>query len=126
MTPADAALAAFTLCNALRLGAYLPQIVRIARDGHGASAISYLTWWIFTVSNLSTVAYALLTLGDPRMAAVFAVNAACCLGVISVTALKRSRARRSAAPIPGKGPITLLQAWAADPGAPARVTLRQP
>jgi hypothetical protein len=126
LTPGEVALAAFTLCNALRLGAYLPQIVRIGRDAGGATAISYTTWGIFTVSNLSTVAYALITLGDPRMALVFGVNAACCVGVLAITAVKRAQVRRGAGPDPGKAPVTLLQVWAANSGASGPVTLRQP
>lgn len=40
MTAAELATAAFTLCNAVRALAYLPQILRIIQDPDGARAIS--------------------------------------------------------------------------------------
>lgn len=90
-SPADIALAAFALCNSIRVFAYVPQIVSVARDRNGATAISYTTWGLFALSHLSTVAYAILTLDDWRMAAVFAANAACCTIILGLTALKRAR-----------------------------------
>jgi uncharacterized protein with PQ loop repeat len=90
ITPADAALGVFTLCNTARVFAYLPQIVKIGRDTQGAAAISYTTWALFGVSHLSTVAYAILVVDDWRMAAVFAANALCCLIILSLTAWKRA------------------------------------
>lgn len=92
MTSAEIALAAFGLCNSLRVVAYVPQIVAIARDSRGAGGVSCTTWGLFAVSHISTVAYALLTLGDWRMAMVFGANAACC-GVILVLTVLRRRAR---------------------------------
>ena len=50
MAIADITLAAFTLCNSLRVVAYLPQIARAARDRSGAEAISVGTWGLFLVS----------------------------------------------------------------------------
>jgi uncharacterized protein with PQ loop repeat len=94
--PADIALAAFALCNSIRVFAYVPQIVSVARDRNGATAISYTTWGLFALSHLSTVAYAILTLDDWRMAAVFAANAACCTIVLGLTALKRARVKPKA------------------------------
>ena len=99
MSPADAALAAFALCNGLRVFAYLPQILSVARDRNGATAISYATWGLFAVSNVSTVAYAVLTLEDWRMAAIFAANAACCGLILGLTALKRARLRAAGRPV---------------------------
>ena len=69
--------------------AYVPQIVAIARDRNGATAISYTTWALFGASHLSTVIYAVLTVEDWRMAAVFAANTACCAAILAVTAHKR-------------------------------------
>jgi hypothetical protein len=89
VTPADAALLVFTVCNTARILAYLPQIVKIGRDTQGAAAISYTTWALFGVSHLSTVAYAVLVVDDWRMAAVFAANTLCCVTIVSLTAWKR-------------------------------------
>src|SRR5882672_11330656 len=60
MTIADITLAAFTLCNSLRVVAYFPQIARAARDTSGAEAISFGTWGLFLVSHTSATAYAVV------------------------------------------------------------------
>ena len=89
MTLEDIIFLAFTGFNFLRLGSYLPQIVRVAKDQHGASAISVSTWMIWVGANGTTSIYALVTLGDPWIAVVHAVNTACCLVVVSLTIWKR-------------------------------------
>ena len=89
MTSAEIALAAFGLCNSLRVIAYVPQILTIARDTRGADGVSCTTWGLFALSHLSTVAYAVLTLGDWGMAAVFSANAACCGLILLLTGLRR-------------------------------------
>lgn len=89
MTAAEIAFAAFGLCNSLRVIAYVSQIFAIAPDTHGGSGVSYTAWGLFALSNMSTVAYALLTVQDWRMAAVFGVNAACCGAILLLTALRR-------------------------------------
>ena len=81
----------FAVCNSFRVLAYVPQIVTIVRVHDGARAISYLTWISFTVSNLSTLAYALLVVSDRRMAAIFAANTACWLAIVAATACERIR-----------------------------------
>ena len=81
----------FAACNSVRIIAYVPQIVRVGRDTNGATAISYTTWALFAVSHLSTVAYALIVVSDPRLAVVFAGNAACCVVILILTAYKRAR-----------------------------------
>jgi hypothetical protein len=70
--------------------AYVPQIIAVARDTSGASAISYSTWGLFAVSHLSTVAYAVLVVDDWRMAPVFVANTICCLVIVGLTAWKRA------------------------------------
>ncbi len=90
MTSAEIALAVFAICNSIRVFAYVPQIVAVARDQRGASAISYTTWGLFAVSHLSTVAYALLVISDWRMAAVFVANTLCCLAILGLTVWKRA------------------------------------
>ncbi|GAU86048.1 hypothetical protein [Bosea sp. BIWAKO-01] len=89
MSTAEFVTMAFTLCNAVRAFAYLPQILRIVRDRDGAQAVSYATWSLFAISHLTTVAYALLAIDDLAMAAVFGLNAVACLTILGLTALKR-------------------------------------
>jgi hypothetical protein len=93
MTATEAALLLFTACNSLRVLAYVPQIVRIAHDRDGAAAISCMTWALFAVSHLSTVAYAALVLRDPTIALVFAGNTLACLAILGLTWVKRRRYR---------------------------------
>ncbi len=90
VTPSEAALVVFTVCNTARVFAYLPQIVKISRDTQGATAISYATWTLFGISHLSTVAYAILVVNDWRMAAVFAANTLCCAVIVGLRAWKRA------------------------------------
>lgn len=56
-------LALFSMFNVLRLGSYLPQIIRVAMDKDGAKAISYSTWSLWIGANASTAAYAAVNLG---------------------------------------------------------------
>ena len=94
MTIADITLAAFTLCNSLRVVAYVPQIAKAARDRSGAEAISFGTWGLFLVSHASATAYALVNKKDWTMASVFLGNAAGCGAILLIAAWKRSRHRR--------------------------------
>jgi hypothetical protein len=91
MSVSELALFAFTACNTLRVVAYLPQILKIARDSGGASAISYSTWALFGASHVSTVAYAVATLHDWRLAFIFTANAAACGAIVALTLYKRLR-----------------------------------
>jgi hypothetical protein len=91
VTSGELALFAFTACNTLRVVAYVPQLLKIARDTGGASAISYSTWGLFGVSHLSTVVYALAALGDWRLAFIFTANAAACGAILALTFYKRLR-----------------------------------
>jgi hypothetical protein len=97
MTLADLALAAFAVCNSARVLAYVPQIIRAARDCHGASAISLTTWSLFAASNVSTSVYAVVQLDDWAVAGVFALNTLSCLAIVGITAWKRL-GRKSAPP----------------------------
>ncbi len=94
-------VAMFAVSNSARVVAYVPQMVRVARDREGAAGVSCLTWVLFAVSNLSTVAYAILVVDDWRMAAVFTLNMVCCLCIIGLTVYKRAgtdgRCRRAEA-----------------------------
>lgn len=81
--------ALFTAMNSIRIFAYLPQILCVVRDGNGASAISYGTWVLFLLSHLTTIAYAMVYVGDPVMALIFCGNALACLAILVVTFIKR-------------------------------------
>jgi hypothetical protein len=95
MTAADITLAAFTLCNSLRVVAYLPQITRAARDSGGAQGLSFATWSLFLFSNLSAVAYALVNKGDWTMAGMFLANTLGCTAILLIGGWKRARHRCS-------------------------------
>jgi hypothetical protein len=90
-------LVVFAAFNALRLISYVPQIVRIARDTNGASAISFSTWFLWTGSHLATGAYAAVNLQDLYLTLASALFAACCVVVVVLTAMKRRRVLRGSA-----------------------------
>jgi len=89
MLISEATWLAFAAFSGLRIFSYIPQILRIANDRNGASAISYPTWVLWTCANVSTAAYAAMNLGDVWLAAVSSVFALCCIVVIALTAIKR-------------------------------------
>ena len=94
MSSVQLAAIVFAACNGARVVAYFPQIIRVARDHDGAKGLSCLTWAGFAASNLSTVVYALVVVPDSKMAAVFSVNAAFCLAIVSLTLWKRFSVRQ--------------------------------
>jgi hypothetical protein len=100
----EATWLAFAAFSGLRIFSYIPQILRIASDRNGASAISYATWVLWTCANASTAAYATINLGDLWLAAVSSVFALCCLVVIALTAIKRVLHRRTGTPM-GMTPV---------------------
>lgn len=86
---AEATLFAYTLCNALRLFSYVPQIACVARDRDGARAISLTTWWLWIAANATTALYAWVNLGDTPLALLNVLNVICCLAVVVLTTWKR-------------------------------------
>jgi hypothetical protein len=86
---ANITLLLFTVSSSLRVISYLPQMLRVAQDRNGASAISYSTWMLWTGANLATALYATVNLGDMFLAAVSSVYAGCCSIVLVLTLLKR-------------------------------------
>ncbi|MCA0318436.1 MAG: hypothetical protein LCH88_10230 [Proteobacteria bacterium] len=99
MTSVEFATAVFTLCNVLRVLAYVPQILRIAQDADGARAVSCGTWGLFAVSHLATVYYTAVVARDTVMAALFGCNVFACLVIVGLTLLQRHRSARSRARI---------------------------
>ncbi|RTL65081.1 MAG: hypothetical protein EKK41_20675 [Hyphomicrobiales bacterium] len=93
MKMSDLTLLGFLAFGSIRIVSYVPQMVRIARDANGASAISYTTWCMWTFANCTTALYAGVNLKDPFLALVSSAYALCCIAVISLTAVKRSRHR---------------------------------
>jgi hypothetical protein len=87
-------LAAFTLCNSIRVLAYLPQIRKAATDKHGAGAISYTTWSLFLIAHISTVGYALVNREDAALALCFGGNAICCVAILVLAMHNKRRYSR--------------------------------
>ena len=87
-------LALFSIFNVLRLGSYLPQIVRVVADNEGAKAISYSTWILWIGANASTAAYALVNITDITLFTVSVLNAIGCALVVGLTAVKRHQYTR--------------------------------
>jgi hypothetical protein len=94
---------AFGAFNLLRLASYFPQIIAVARDRHGATAISFSCWSIWIGANASTAGYAWANIGDVSLAVISAFNAACCATVLLLAAYKRLVLRWSPNPNPSVG-----------------------
>jgi hypothetical protein len=82
-------LVLFYAFNALRIAAYLPQILRVANDSDGAKAISYTTWCVWIGANGSTAAYAFVAGPSLPLFVVSVLNALGCAAVVALTAWKR-------------------------------------
>ena len=87
-------LALFSIFNMLRIGSYLPQIIRVAADDEGAKAISYSTWCIWIGANTTTAAYAIVNVADVILFLISALNGLGCVTVVGLTAVKRYRLAR--------------------------------
>jgi hypothetical protein len=105
---ADVTLAAFTLCNSVRVLAYLPQVLKAAKDDTGARAISQTTWSLFLVSHLATASYALVNMGDWAMGAIFLGNAAGSAAILLAAAWRQSQYRKRSASRQAHGNVVPL------------------
>jgi len=83
----------FGVLNLLRLVSYLPQIAAVARDGNGATAISFSCWSIWIGANASTALYAWVKVGDVALATMSMFNAVCCAIVLALAMYKRAVAK---------------------------------
>jgi len=84
----------FAAFSAIRMVSYVPQILRIAQDCSGATAISYSTWSIWLGANITMALHAAINLNDVWLAFVTASYGICCAIVIALTAFKRMAHRR--------------------------------
>jgi uncharacterized protein with PQ loop repeat len=95
MTLVEFAASLFSICNSLRLLAYIPQVLCLVRAQDGARSVSCISWASFAFSHLSTVAYALIVVNDWQMAAMFAANTVACVTIIAITGCKRANLNAS-------------------------------
>jgi hypothetical protein len=103
---------AFGVSNLMKLASYAPQIIAVARDRNGATAISLSCWAIWVGANATTGLHAWINLGDMALTMIGMFNAACCATVLAMAARKRFQAGRGrrrrprdyrAIPRPGEG-----------------------
>ena len=98
MTPIESGvMIALSLVNSFRILAYVPQLLRIARDRSGVAGVACSTWLMFFASHLTTVVYAIVIARDVTMAVVFIGNATACAAVVGLTIWQRHRLVRSTA-----------------------------
>ena len=86
MTTEDLPLMVFATCNVLRIAAYVPQMLKLARHPAAAASFSFCTWALFAAANLSTAVYSGMVLGDTALGIVNAFSALCCATLICIAA----------------------------------------
>lgn len=84
--------AIYITMNALRLLAYIPQIAAVARDRHGAAAISVPTWIFWACSHASTAVYCMLVAGDALLAGMMWGSCAGASAIAAMAIVKRRAA----------------------------------
>jgi len=93
MTPEMTTLltATYALCNSVRIFFYVPQIMTIARERSGASAISLTSWLFWAFSHAVTAIYCYTVANDPLLGGMMWGNAIGCMAIVALTMLKRRR-----------------------------------
>ena len=89
MTTEEMSLVAFAACNALRVAAFCPQMLMLARTPGAAHGFCFATWTLFAAANASTAVYAGSALGDVVLAGVHALSALCCGALIGLAWWRR-------------------------------------
>jgi uncharacterized protein with PQ loop repeat len=83
---------AFSVANACRLLAYLPQISVILRK-NDTTAVSSATWLLFFVSNAVTAVYAAKVAADLAMTLTFTANTICSGTIVALVHYRRTKFR---------------------------------
>jgi hypothetical protein len=86
---ADLTLILFAACNALRIAAYVPQMLMLVRRPAAAAAFSHGTWALFGLANVSTALYAGVAIDDVIVCVVHALSALCCGALIGLALWRR-------------------------------------
>ena len=80
---------AYALCNAIRLGFYVPQVIAVMRDRCGARAISLVTWVFWSFSHAVTAVYCATIANDLLLAGMMWGNTVGSFAVATIAAVKR-------------------------------------
>ena len=123
MNAIEVAAVAFFVGNGVRILAYVPQMVALARCRGEPAGFSMTSWVMFGVAHGATAVYTLLVLGDVGMTAIFAVNFLCCGVIIWFGALAHLRcaARKKARGKDAAGASDMEAPGPRAPGAGASV-----
>ena len=102
MTATDLSFIVFAGCNALRIAAYFPQMLKLACHPGAAPSFSYATWLLFAAANVSTTVYAHVVLADSVLAIAHGLSSACCLALIGLALWRRSHPLDEGSSVPRK------------------------
>lgn len=84
-------LVLYVIFNGVRVFSYFPQIFTIAKEKSEVSAISLITWWMWTGANFISGIYASFITPDFWLAFVSFANGTGCLTVILCVIYKRKK-----------------------------------
>lgn len=89
LEPVAVVTAIYAFCSAVRLFFYVPQMLAVARERAAAHAISLISWIFWTVSHAATAVYGYVVANDALLSWMMCGNTLGCLGIVTLTALKR-------------------------------------